>query len=340
MRQFEGWEIHEMQDVNLKRNTALKDPTDHALVVLRSGKKDPATGKPLAKALRRVPLPLPETPNDVRKRLVRFEDAIETINRSNLNFSWRAFRTNEFTGKPQVFPVNVCLRMIYKDKLWHGGRMYTFGPVSAQNLSRIDRRKIQISDRITVEGVAEFDFSGHAIRMLYHHYAKIDPDPEQDIYRPEVVFPRFYGSTDPEDPAREVARDFVKTVTNVCWNVNNPIRAEMSAEKTYSEHEDFDVLQRILKIERIAPMAVVRRIFNAHPDLEPWFFTRIGTDLTRLESRLMLKILLTFADAGKPALGIHDALLVRLSDARFAQKTMRDLYRKRFGFCPVIKRDF
>ena len=44
------------------------------------------------------------------------------------------------------------------------------------------------------------------------------------------------------------------------------------------------------------------------------------------DGMIMLHILTAFAEAGRPALGIHDSLVVRQSDREFARGTMREVY--------------
>jgi hypothetical protein len=51
----------------------------------------------------------------------------------------------------------------------------------------------------------------------------------------------------------------------------------------------------------------------------------------------MLHILTRLCDAERPALAIHDSLVVRKSDAAFTKKMMVDVYWQFFGFPPVIK---
>jgi hypothetical protein len=336
LRLFRGWHISAIQDFNLERNTELAIPTDHALVVLRRGKKDPETGKRLSKSQQREPLPLPEDPSGVLRRLCDFQNHVEFVNQFNVKFAWVEVGTSAITGRPIVRPVSPILRMIYRGHLWNGGRLYTWGPASGQGLPPNRRQNIRINE----EPVAEFDFSAHALRMLYHRYANIDPDPSRDLYRTELILPRFYRSRHATSEAREVARAFVKRVTNTMLNVSHPVRAQKSAEKAFEGWEDFDLLKRILRIERITPAQVVDRVWQKHPEVNSFFYTKIGRKLMQLECRLMLKILVRLAKAGKPVLGIHDALLVRRSDAHSALRAMTDEYRHFAGFRPVIKRKF
>ena len=58
------------------------------------------------------------------------------------------------------------------------------------------------------------------------------------------------------------------------------------------------------------------------------------------DGRNMLRILSAFADAGKPALGIHDAVVCRQSDAKFAEETMVDAYYLHMQFEPTIDRKY
>ena len=55
-----------------------------------------------------------------------------------------------------------------------------------------------------------------------------------------------------------------------------------------------------------------------HPDLQDKFFTEVGMELMPTDGRIMLYILSEFANAGVPALGIHDSVVCRESDEDFA----------------------
>jgi hypothetical protein len=61
-------------------------------------------------------------------------------------------------------------------------------------------------------------------------------------------------------------------------------------------------------------------------------------ELMTMDGKIMLGILTTFARAGKPALGLHDAVVCRRSDAAFARRVMIATYRRHLRFAPVVRR--
>jgi len=330
---FEGWELCDLLDLDLKRNTTLNTPTRHALVYLHTGTKDLATGKPLPKDQQRQPLPLPDDP-DLRRYYAEMEDRIEQINRGNLGHTWQAFATDPETGRRYVYQPNVCLRRIHVGALGRAARLYTWGGcLSGQNMPKAERRAMLIDG----QPAAELDFGGLHTRMLYH-FAGLDP--AGDVYRPEHVLPRYYPTAPAEE--RAVLRGFVKEATNTLWNVASRAAANSSVGKALAEHEQSELLHRVLyDVEGTNPVDLVARIMAAHPNLAHRFFKEIGTDLMTIDGAIMLRILERMLKANCPALAIHDSLVCRVADVEFARQTMEAVYRLWVrGFVPVINRVF
>src|SRR5207253_9014871 len=111
-------------------------------------------------------------------------------------------------------PLNPCLRQLYTGELFRGCRLYPIGPLTVQGITKEQRR----TARIDGERTAYLDFKAYATRMHYN-LEGVDPDRDEDVYKPEAVFPRSYASTRSK-LEQDVVRSFVKTVTNVCWNVS------------------------------------------------------------------------------------------------------------------------
>lgn len=188
--------------------------------------------------------------------------------------------------------------------------------------------------------------------MLYHLFAHEDPGPG-DVYRPQLVFPRFYAEERPDDE-RKAIRDLVKGATNRCLNVKSKAAAIKSVGILLHDQENQDrgFQQKAIQYEGSSPAVIVERIIKAHdhPKLRRWFFSQVpslegtiwttGDMLTLFDGMIMLRILGTFADAGKPALGIHDSVVCKASDSLFCKATMRDAYRSLVDFRPKIKREF
>jgi hypothetical protein len=332
---FLGWKLAEILDLKLARNTRRREPTALALIILRTGTRDLTTGKKLPRGNRKKPLPLPRFPAQTLAVLRSLEDRIERVNWANLQHTWQAYYRDPETGKRRIMQPNPCLRQIHCGRLGRAARLYSWSPLSGQSLPKEMRRSM----RIDGERVAELDYSGHATRCLYHRRG-INP-PKGDVYRPEVILPRFHQAYERgyfTDEDKAVARNFIKKVTNVCWNVRSERDAVGSVWKLVKQDEFLKRL--VFCVEGTGPRGIVNRIRHAHPDLADDFFTEVGAELMTLDGELMLEILERFADAGRPALALHDAILVRRSDAAFGRRTMIDVYRQKMGFSPVVRRSF
>jgi len=202
------------------------------------------------------PLPLPSHPI-VKHIFGVLEDELERINLSNLDHTWKAFVINPETGQRHVFQPNVCLRQIHSDRLLRGARLYSWTGRDAQLLSKEQRKTILIDG----EPVAELDYSGYATRMLYHLN---DQDPHDDIYRPQLIFPRFWNAEDVEPEERDAVRGFIKKATNICWNVDSQSEANSSVGKLLVENIDREFLMdEVYETEGSNPKDIVDRIQRA-----------------------------------------------------------------------------
>lgn len=338
------WELQQLVDTSLDRNTTRTTPTRLALVVLHSGKIDLSTGKPLVKDEQKELISFPDhirkhaqrnednqaDPRAVQNGLQYFreiEDLIDTINRSNLQFTWMA----EVNGR--AIPVNPMIRQVHVGRFFNAARLYGWGELSGQSLPKKIRRTILLDG----EGVAELDYSGLHTRMLYH-LSKIRP--EGDVYKPERVFPVFYDFGNVNEQKRAILRNFVKRATNVCWNTTKRVTANGAVRKLMYDDEDSRTIRKVVyNIEDMkGPQDVVARIIKAHPLLRNDFFSGVGSHLMTLDGKIMLKILSEFAQAKKPVLGIHDSVVCRLSDVGFAQQTMIESYEWLITQKPVVSR--
>jgi hypothetical protein len=346
------WRLRLLEDLHLARNTELTEPTSRALVVVHTGKIDLATGMPLVgserkrpisllkllkqdKRIRRIPFtgtPDPEHVKEWIDSIAFYEDLIERINDSNASHKWRAYHVDEETTEKAYFEPNVKLRQIHVGELNRATRLYSFGHLSGQNLSKAVRRRITIDG----EPAAELDFSGYATRMLYH-LSRIDP--EGDVYRPELVMPKFYAFENASDAKKTIVRDFVKKATNICWNVSSRSEANSAVGRQMVEYADDKFFSNIIhNVEQTTAAGIVQRIVDAHPKLAEKFFTEVGLGLMTTDGRIMLHMLVEFEQAKKPVLAIHDSLVVKASDAGFARRIMQKTYYKFLIFLPVINR--
>lgn len=330
---FDGWELQQLLDVSLARNSQMSEPTVFALVVTKGGKHDPRTGQLLPVGKQGQALPMPTAPPGIVNYVEWTEDRIEAVNLANLSHTWKAFRYSRRTGRRHVYHPNPVLRQVYSRKHGRGGRLYGFSPLNAQGLRKTRRRRLLIDD----EPVAELDFSGFAPRFLYH---LLRLDPKGDVYRPQKIAPKFYKSK-PSAADKDAFRGFVKRATNILLNVTDMTTAEQAVRALVRKHKRHDLLCNVIyQTERTDPAGIVKRIVAAHPKLKRYFFADIGVRVQAIDGEIMLRILQRLTKSGRPALGIHDSVVCRVSDVRFTIKTMRDVYRTCVEFDPVISRAY
>ena len=324
------WELPELMQLTLYRNSELEDPTRLALVYCHTGRLGLDSGRILPEELQKQPIPFPQGPGNDYFRDV--EDRIEFINESNLNFRWKAYRTDPATKARRAQPVNPCLRQVHCGDFFRAVRLYSWGELSGQDLPKCVRKTLVIDDEPTVE----LDFSAMAIRMVYH-YRRQDTG-SGDLYRPERVFSHFYSMDNANHQRLAVLRDVVKCVTNICLNTPSRAKANSAVGQYIAGHPIQPWVLKILRrTEGISIPELVDRVVDAHPPaVAEAFFCEYGLELMTTDGLIMLHILTAFAEAGRPALGIHDSLVVRQSDQDFALATMSEVYFRFTMNYPVI----
>lgn len=343
------WELNLLLNTKLDRNTErVTDPTALALVYLHTGRCDVATGHPLADDLQKQPIGFMDyileygqrgEDGQVDPRAIKngvefwrgVEDTIDFINQRNLEHSWLAFYTDPDSGRKVAFQPNPCLRQVHVGQFFRAARLYSWSALSGQNLSKVQRREMLIDGRPT----AELDYSGMATRMLYH-FAGLDP--RGDIYKADQVFPKFHKSKEATDELKALARDFVKTVTNICWNVDSRERAHSSVAHALIQHPEADKLRGIMHKDKMIPADVVSRLMMIHAPIDHRFFSGIGTELMTTDGKIMKWTLSELAKRRIPALGIHDAVVCRADDVDFVERVMMASYERILLNLPVISR--
>jgi hypothetical protein len=175
------------------------------------------------------------------------------------------------------------------------------------------------------------------LRMLYN-FARQNPPSGEDLYRPELVFPRAWAIAGQTDAERNVIRGFLKVATNACLNVESRGAANSVVSRKLMVHPQRDYLDDVIRtVEGLDIGCVIDRIVEVHPAIADRFFTEVGSELMTVDGKIMMHVLVAFADAGVPALPLHDAVLVRTSDMEFAEKTMAQTYHLFMTFPPDIK---
>lgn len=327
------WELPELYELTLYRNTELEDPTRLALVYCNPGRLGLDSGRIIPEDIRLQAVPFPKGPGNDYFRDV--EDRIEAINESNLSHSWKAYRTDTETGARRAQPVNPCLRQVHSKEFFRAVRLYSWGELSGQDLPKSVRKTLLIDG----EPTCELDFSAMAIRMVYHY--RHEETGNGDLYRPERVFSHFYSMDNANGQRLAVLRDVVKCITNICLNTQSRGRANSAAGQYITNHPVGPWVHKIIcRTEGISIPELVDRVVAAHPpSVAEAFFCEYGLDLMTTDGLIMLHILTAFAEAGRPALGIHDSLVVRQSDREFALATMNEVYYRFTMNYPVIHGD-
>lgn len=325
-RQDLDFNFFDIVDVEQKPTTETKKPTDFAPVVLRDKQKKPKA--------------FPKLPKDQLQQVRDMEALVNRVNEANLrHHTWIFYR--EVHGKLVAEQPNIRFRSIFNGDFQHGGRLYNWGKhYGVTHLPKKVRRTLLIDN----EPIAELDFSGFHPRLLYH---KAGLDVRGDVYQPEKVLPALYGEgaqrplervslSVPE--ARAVFRNAVKTITNIALNAATMRQAERAAAKEIGKDKQLSAVLRAFG--KIKAAELVSRITDLHGPISEHFCSGIGLKLQTEDAQLMLAILNRFVDERKPALGVHDAVICRRSDAAFAEAVMREAYISRFQFEPVITTAF
>lgn len=178
-----------------------------------------------------------------------------------------------------------------------GGRFY--GP-AWQQLPKAWRSRILIDG----EPVVELDFGSLHPRLLHHRYLGIEA---------------------PEDCYAGVAipRDLAKRAVAMMLNAENGV----TRAPRWFHRADAGMTWKAMR-EAVA---------SGLPSLIPYFGTGIGLKLQRLDSDMAEAVMLHFANEGVPCLTVHDSFIVAERHSTELEATMREAYRSRTGFDPIIK---
>ncbi|WP_374658515.1 hypothetical protein [Phenylobacterium sp.] len=226
---------------------------------------------------------------------------------------WNENREGESVSlyRPELIQTDLY-RQFNNGSFGQGGRLYGGWWI---NTPKALRRKITINGEPTVE----LDFSGCAIRMLYHERGL---DYQGDPYLLDAV--AAYEAKRGLAPGH--FRAGVKAMTQALINDRNGKRPEMIR------------LPAGLSFRPGFKRAEVRRIIEEkHASIADAFGTGAGLRLQRCDSDIALAIITKLREQNVVSLPIHDSFLIRRRDGFRASATMSMLYRLTFGFDPVIK---
>ncbi|SHN51034.1 hypothetical protein [Erythrobacter sanguineus] len=210
--------------------------------------------------------------------------------------------------KPELFKTDLY-RMFNNASFTQGGRLYGGWWIGAP---KHVRAKITIDGRPTVEA----DYSGCAIRMLYHEKG-IDYRDDPYAIAPLVAYAEENGL------APEHFREGVKRLMQALINGDEGGAPELA------------------RIEGFTFKPFLRRdvramIEQAHPHIADAFGGGSGLRLQRADSDLALTIISNLMEKGILALPIHDSFLVAKENKDQLIFEMNNSYFNKFCFNPVI----
>jgi len=244
------------------------------------------------------------------------EEEAEWVRHWNEERQRRRRREGEWDGcrlyRPELIQTDLY-RQFNHGSFGLGGRLYGGWWI---NTPKALRRKITINGQPTVE----LDFSGCAIRMLYHERGL---DFQGDPYRLEDI--AAYEAQKGLPPGH--FREGIKAMTQALINDKDGKKPEM-----------IELPDKLSFRPRFKRGEVRKMIEENHAPIADSFGTGAGLYLQRLDSDLALEIVLESMSHNVLALPIHDSFLVDQTNNFKTRVLMNRLYRERFGFDPLVKR--
>lgn len=314
-------------DLRLDCNTKRKRPTKDAYLFLHSGTRDITTGKRLPKEQRKQIMSLIDLPSNILRYLKEREDQLRECNRINGEYTW-SVKCPKTKRSQLSYEPNYCLKESHSGRIGRYTRHIGWSNISIQQLSKKERKRILIDD----ESATELDYGQFDIRRHYHFQGI---DPTGDAYKPELILPRWYSSGAATKKKKRIVRKFLKRSTNVLLNVSSEpqgIRAIGNVLHKCSKKQKRLLWEIFFDYEDLyenAPTQLAERILRVHADIELVFCNDFfGPLMMSLGAEMMFEIRRKFAKKNKPCYCIHDAILCRKSDRRFARKMMKKIYRK------------
>lgn len=213
--------------------------------------------------------------------------------------------------RPELFRKSVY-RTFNNGSFKQGGRMYGAWWINAP-------RSIRPSIKINGEHTVEYDYSGCAIRMLYHEKGI---EYHGDPYRLDPLWAYASENSLGENHFRPAVKALMQALINSPRGVN-PARARMvgCSVKPFSRRD------------------VIEMIEIKHSEIAEAFGSGAGLSLQKMESDLALTIISNLMDRGILALPIHDSFRV---EQRFEKELIEEMnysYFALLGSFPCVKKD-
>jgi hypothetical protein len=115
----------------------------------------------------------------------------------------------------------------------------------------------------------------------------------------------------------------VKKVTQAAINSGKPlVRVPKGARKTIPK--------------QFSLADILAAVKNRHPEIYQHFGSGIGMKIMRVESDILVQVLLILMDKGIIALPVHDAILVNANYEDEAKEVMVEVFRKRTDLLPDV----
>ena len=203
-----------------------------------------------------------------------------------------------------------------------GGRLYSKPArgVSWQSLSQGARNTITINQEQTVE----WDYSGLHIAMLYARkgiqmagkpYSKID----NNVAMKPIVKKLLLTMINAENETKTI-----NSMTQKVWELQqSPILKE----------RDLKFLTAVMALKPDWK-SLIGKVKEAHAPIGRCFCSDSGVKLQRIDSKIMLDVVMHFAGKGIPCLPVHDSVIISKFHEKELIDTMDDAYRANMnGLC-------
>jgi len=195
-------------------------------------------------------------------------------------------------------------RIFNEGTFFNGGRLYAFW----QQIPKALRKFLLING----SPVAELDFSGCQIRMLYHMMLKKD-------YKGGCPY-----------TINGYSRDLIKKAAVITINASTPGSAAKALRG--SAKKDLGKTINLKTAERY-----IDAFSNAHWPISSYFNSGAGLFLMRIESEVIVRIILELIKKGICVLTIHDSCIFPIQYKNEVYEAMISEYKRILGFYPVVK---
>jgi hypothetical protein len=197
-----------------------------------------------------------------------------------------------------------------------GGRLYSVGAESYQQLKSAERLKMMI-DR---QPVCELDIRASAL-TIFHALRGQPLD--------------FASNPDPYAVGGDTPREFVKAFINATFGTGQlPARWPQNVSRAHREKtgqslsREYPIRQVRDAVVRASPLLAELRQDNAEPP--------IWAKLMYLESEAVLRTMLALAEINIPSLSVQDSIIVQRDHERRARDILSDRYKEITGTTPCI----